>query len=85
MARSQTRWFSFVRRGRVPERCDPHGRRGRRGGDVLMKLGLEGKTAVVSGGSRRIGRAIAMALAGANVVIVAHTPGPLAQAQAQHR
>jgi 3-oxoacyl-[acyl-carrier protein] reductase len=49
-----------------------------------MNLGLEGRTAVVSGGSRGIGRAIATTLAreGANVLIVARTAAPLAEAQA---
>jgi 3-oxoacyl-[acyl-carrier protein] reductase len=49
-----------------------------------MQLGLAGRTAIVSGGSRGIGRAIATTLAreGASVVIVARTIDALAQAQA---
>lgn len=44
-----------------------------------MKLGLEGRNAIVTGGSKGIGRAIALALAeaGVNVAICARNEGPL--------
>lgn len=47
-----------------------------------MKLGLKGKNAVVTGGSKGIGRSIALALAaeGVNVAICARSEGPLDEA-----
>ena len=44
-----------------------------------MDLGLEGKRAIVTGGSRGIGKAVARALAaeGCDVVVAARTPEPL--------
>jgi NAD(P)-dependent dehydrogenase (short-subunit alcohol dehydrogenase family) len=50
-----------------------------------MKLGLEGRVAIISGGSRGIGRAIATALAaeGANVVLAARQQRPLEDAAAE--
>jgi 3-oxoacyl-[acyl-carrier protein] reductase len=49
-----------------------------------MDLGLEGKTALVTGGSKGIGRAVARALAaeGARVMICARDPGALERAAA---
>jgi 3-oxoacyl-[acyl-carrier protein] reductase len=49
-----------------------------------MDLGLKGKTAIVSGGSKGLGRAIAeeLALEGARVVIAARSAGPLDKAVA---
>jgi 3-oxoacyl-[acyl-carrier protein] reductase len=49
-----------------------------------MDLGIAGRTALVSGASRGMGRAIALQLAreGADVVMVARTPGPLEAAAA---
>ena len=50
-----------------------------------MDLGLEGKRAIVTGGSRGIGKAIArqLALEGADVVIAARNGGPLEVAAAE--
>jgi 3-oxoacyl-[acyl-carrier protein] reductase len=50
--------------------------------DVDMDLGIDGKVAVVSGGSRGAGRAIAAELAaeGVRVVLAARSPGPLEEA-----
>ncbi|MDB4967608.1 MAG: short-chain dehydrogenase/reductase [Myxococcales bacterium] len=50
-----------------------------------MDLGLAGKSAIVTGSSRGIGRAIALALAseGARVVLSARTAGPLVDATAE--
>ena len=47
-----------------------------------MDLGLQGKVAIVSGGSKGIGRAIATMLAseGARVMIAARSQGPLDEA-----
>ena len=47
-----------------------------------MELGLQGKHAIVTGGSRGIGKAIALELAreGADVAIVARSKGPLEEA-----
>lgn len=44
-----------------------------------MQLGLKGKNAVVTGGSKGIGRSIALELAaeGVNVAICARSEGPL--------
>ncbi len=52
-----------------------------------MDLGLEGKNCVVLGGSRGIGRSIALALAAerANVAICARNEGPLKAAEAEIR
>lgn len=52
-----------------------------------MQLSLNGKRALVTGGSRGIGLAIAraFAMAGADVAICARAPGPLAQAEATLR
>jgi 3-oxoacyl-[acyl-carrier protein] reductase len=52
-----------------------------------VDLGLEGKNCVVLGGSRGIGRSIALALAaeGANVAICARNEGPLKAAEADLR
>ena len=52
-----------------------------------MDLGLEGRNCVVLGGSRGIGRSIALALAaeGANVAICARKEGPLKAAEADLR
>lgn len=49
-----------------------------------MELGLQGKRAVVTGGSKGIGRAIALGLAeeGVDVAICARTDGPLQEARA---
>lgn len=50
-----------------------------------MKLGLENRVALVSGGSAGMGRAIALELAaeGASVAIVARREGPLAETRAE--
>ena len=50
-----------------------------------MDLGLEGKTALVTGGSEGIGRGITLALAreGVDVAICARRPGPLEAAAAE--
>ena len=50
-----------------------------------MDLQLSGKRALVTGGSRGIGKAIARGLAeeGADVVLLARSPEPLAQAAAE--
>jgi 3-oxoacyl-[acyl-carrier protein] reductase len=50
-----------------------------------MDLGLAGKTAIVTGSSRGIGRAIALGLAaeGARVILSARTAGPLIDAVAE--
>lgn len=50
-----------------------------------MELGLSGKTALISGGSKGIGRAIAddLAAEGANVVLVARGADALAQAKSE--
>src|SRR5262245_60534995 len=47
-----------------------------------MDLGLQGKRAIVTGGSRGIGKAIALELAreGADVAVVARSQGPLEEA-----
>src|SRR5262245_15010083 len=52
-----------------------------------MDLGIRGRTALVSGASRGLGRACAVALAqnGVDVVIVARTRDPLEQAAAEIR
>jgi NAD(P)-dependent dehydrogenase (short-subunit alcohol dehydrogenase family) len=49
-----------------------------------MDLGLEGKTAIVTGGSKGIGRAITLELAreGANVLAAARSEGALAEVEA---
>jgi gluconate 5-dehydrogenase len=54
---------------------------------LLEVFGLSGKTAVVTGGSSGIGRAIAVALgrAGARVVLVARRPAPMAEVVAELR
>jgi NAD(P)-dependent dehydrogenase (short-subunit alcohol dehydrogenase family) len=53
-----------------------------KGGGNVMDLGLQGKHAIVTGGSRGIGKAIALELAreGVDVVIAARTKGPLEEA-----
>ncbi|MDQ3696742.1 MAG: SDR family oxidoreductase [Gemmatimonadota bacterium] len=52
-----------------------------------MDLGLRGRNCIVTGGSRGIGRAIALGLAaeGANVAICARNEGPLRETEAELR
>lgn len=52
-----------------------------------MDLGLDGRRCVITGGSRGIGRAIALGLAaeGAHVAICARTEGPLRETEAELR
>src|SRR4051794_17647499 len=70
---------------RIDRPCRARGSRAKHAEDAAMELGLGGKTAVVTGGSLGIGRAIARELAqeGVTVAIIARDAARLEAAAAE--